>query len=56
MTKSLNLNIDHWSMVEAHDSPESFPIFNDLISLIDDISNANIYNILCDVEDREYVH
>lgn len=56
MTKSLNLNIDHWSMVESQDSTEYFPIFNDLISLIDDISSANIYNILCDAEHREYVH
>jgi len=52
----LNLNIENWALVESYNTPESAPVHQDIISLIDDISNANIDNILWDLESREYVH
>lgn len=53
--KELNLNIDHWSMVNSSDSNE--PIFNitDVITLADNISWANIDD-LCDFNQHEYTH
>ena len=39
--KEVNLNIDHWSMVTDHEPAETVYIHADLISLLDDISNAN---------------
>lgn len=52
----LNLNVENWALVESYNTPESAPAHQDIISLIDHISNANINNILCDLESREYVH
>jgi hypothetical protein len=54
--KELNLNIDHWSMLDFNDSSESQTFNQDLIATLDNISNTNISDSLCDLNDHEYVH
>ena len=53
--KEVNLNIDHWSMVTDHEPAETVYIHADLISLLDDISNANTDNVL-EINMHEYTH
>ena len=53
--KEINLNIDHWSMVTDHEPTESVYIFADLVSLLDDISNANTDDVL-EINMHEYTH
>ncbi len=38
----LDLNVDNWALVESYNTPESAPAHQDIISLIDYISNANV--------------
>lgn len=38
----LDLNVDNWALVESYNTPESTPTHQDIISLIDYISNANV--------------
>lgn len=53
--KEVNLNIDHWSMVTDHEPAETVYIHADLISLLDDISNANTDDVL-EINMHEYTH
>ena len=53
--KEVNLNIDHWSMVTDHEPTESVVFVYDLVSLLDDISNANTDDVL-EINMHEYTH
>jgi len=56
MPQPIDLSQENWAHVTSYNTPESAPIQIDVVSLIDNISNANIDNILWDVQDREYVN
>lgn len=51
----LNLNIENWSMLDFADSSEFVPTIADVVSLADDISSANNFD-LCDLNNHEYTH
>lgn len=55
MIKILNLNIDHWSMLDFVDSSEPQQFHHDIVSTLESISHANIDDVLCDYNDHEYV-
>jgi hypothetical protein len=55
MIKPLNLNIDHWSMLDFTDSSEPQTFTQDIVSTLESISVANIDDVLCDFNDHEYV-
>jgi hypothetical protein len=55
MIKPLNLNLDHWSMLDFTDSEQPEIFHQDLIARFESISQANIYDVLCDFNDHEYV-
>lgn len=51
----LNLNIENWSMLDFADCSESVPTIADVVSLADDISNANTDD-LCDLLNHQYIN
>jgi len=53
--KEVNLNIERWSLVSDHEPLETVYIHADLISLLDDISNANTDDVL-EINMHEYTH
>lgn len=55
MIKPLNLNIDHWSMLDFADSDQPEICHRDLVATFEGISQANINDVLCDFNDHEYV-
>ena len=55
MLKSLNLNIDHWSMLDFNESSEPETYAQDIEATLTSISPANIYDVLFELDDHEYV-
>lgn len=53
--KEVNLNIDHWSMVGDYEPTESTVYVYDLVSLLDDISNANVDELI-ELNLQEFTH
>jgi hypothetical protein len=55
MLKSLNLNIDHWSMLDFTDSSEPQSFAQEIEATLAGISPTNIYDVLFELDDHEYV-
>ena len=55
MLKSLNLNIDHWSMLDFNESSEPETYAQDIEATLASISPANMQDALSELDDHEYV-
>lgn len=58
--KALNLNVEHWSMLDPKSDSdyrkESTFHADDIASSADYISSTNIDEPLCDIAERDYQH
>jgi hypothetical protein len=55
MIKTLNLNIDRWSLLDVSDSSEPSTLAQDIEATLVSISPTNIYDVLFELDDHEYV-